>query len=245
MNRLSFLKAKRNKWYSGIFMIAFFFILLCFPVAIHSVFNLQQDVESNISHYARGSYDLLVRAEGNQHPLEEELGIVPENYIGFGQGGISIEQWEQIRDREDIEIAAPVASLGYFTGVTSNFGVMFLDTSSYYETTFFTEDGINSYPVGNRQMCYLLESGIEVDGKPVHPKYEFFTDNRELLNYCKDEAPNFLMPSTYQLVVGIDPEEEEKLVGVSFDKIDPEQTIRGPAYQFQQNGSPTHHYCQY
>lgn len=105
MNRLSFLKAKRNKWYSGIFMIAFFFILLCFPVAIHSVFNLQQDVESNISHYARGSYDLLVRAEGNQHPLEEELGIVPENYIGFGQGGISIEQWEQIRDREDIEIA--------------------------------------------------------------------------------------------------------------------------------------------
>lgn len=85
MNRLSFLKAKRNKWYSGIFMIAFFFILLCFPVAIHSVFNLQQDVESNISHYARGSYDLLVRAEGNQHPLEEELGIVPENYIGFGQ----------------------------------------------------------------------------------------------------------------------------------------------------------------
>lgn len=238
MNRLSFLKAKRNKWYSGIFMIAFFFILLCFPVAIHSVFNLQQDVESNISHYARGSYDLLVRAEGNQHPLEEELGIVPENYIGFGQGGISIEQWEQIRDREDIEIAAPVAFLGYFTGVTSNFGVMFLDTSSYYETTFFTEDGINSYPVGNRQMCYLLESGIEVDGKPVHPKYEFFTDNRELLNYCKDEAPNFLMPSTYQLVVGIDPEEEEKLVGVSFDKIDPEQTIRGPAYQFQQNGFP-------
>src|SRR5690625_2027993 len=125
MRQVLFSKIRRQKWVAITFILALLTILILLPVSINSILNAQQEVESNITHYARGSYDLLVRAEGNQHPLEEELGIVPENYIGFGDGGISVDEWQTILNRDDIEVAAPVASLGYFTAFDSNFGVMF------------------------------------------------------------------------------------------------------------------------
>ena len=71
MRQILFSKIRRQKWVAITFILALLTILIVLPVSINSILNAQQDVESNITHYARGSYDLLVRAEGNQHPLEE------------------------------------------------------------------------------------------------------------------------------------------------------------------------------
>lgn len=232
MRQILFSKIRRQKWVAITFILALLTILIVLPVSINSILNAQQDVESNITHYARGSYDLLVRAEGNQHPLEEELGIVPENYIGFGDGGISVDEWQTILNRDDIEVAAPVASLGYFTAFDSNFGVMFLDTSSYYETTYFTSDGVNDYQIGDPYKCYLLELPAEI-AQNEFTDYDEVFNSLDLMNFCKDDAPNFPYPTNYSLIVGIDPSEEEKLIGASFEDIHPESRTVGPANMFR------------
>lgn len=203
------------KYYIGsslLFVIAFTSILIVLPVALLSVSNANEQVESDVTHYARGSYDILVRAEGNKHPLEDELGIVPENYIGFGNGGISIEQWQTIKEHSDIEVAAPVVSLGYFTGLNSNVGLEMVDSSSSYNVEYYTTDGLNNYPIGDFLECIHLEhSG---DASQIFMT-EYLINDESLLNYCFN-AVQFQLPTTYQLLVAIDPIEEEKLTGVSY-----------------------------
>lgn len=194
-----------------VFILALFLIFVMIPLVITSLFSVHEQVQSDVTYYSRGSYDLLVRPEGNNHPLEEELGLVPENYIGFGAGGISLEQWERIKSRADIEIAAPVASLGYFTGIGALVAMEPPQQSTRYTTQFYTSDGVNKYEMEEESICMLLES--------PHTMYfeEVFAD-RALLNECY-KTSRIDLPSTYHLLVGIDPEEEEKLTGISFEFI--------------------------
>lgn len=212
MIKLLFQQLKYYFASSLLFIIAFVSIFIVLPVALLSVSNANEQVETDVTYYARGSYDILVRAEGNKHPLEEELGIVPENYIGFGNGGISIEVWKQIKDHPHIEVAAPVASLGYFTGLNSNVGLEMTGESSSYSVQFYTTDGINEYPISKFLECIHLEPSGEL---PPHFISEDLFNDPSLLNYCYN-AVQFQLPTTYQLLVAIDPIEEEKLTGVHY-----------------------------
>lgn len=206
-----------------LFVIAIFLVLTILPLLLNSLQTLQSQVEKDISYYSRGSYDLLIRPEGQLLELEEELGIVPENYLGFGEGGISIEQWEEIKAREDVEIAAPVASLGYFTGITTNISFMQPEESSRYEVQYQTSDNINVYPVGDPLICLLLESPQTIESQ----NFEEIMADPSLLSYCTNDFAQFPSPPTYHLVVGIDPEQEEALTGISFENIDEERTSAG------------------
>ncbi|WP_117148998.1 MULTISPECIES: ABC transporter permease [Paraliobacillus] len=221
MHRLAFLQLNRNKWKHFLFFLALLLIFITVPLALNSLQGAHQQVESDITFYARGSYDLLVRPMDSADPLEKELGIVPENYIGFGNGGISIATWETIKNREDIEIAAPVASLGYFTGVESTFGVYPPDADYMrYTLEFATTDGVTSYPIEPTYMCALLKYETEMF------TYENIINHDNLRNNC-DEVPAFPLPITYHLVVGIDPTEEEKLTNTSFASIAPDSSLNG------------------
>ncbi|SDM64606.1 FtsX-like permease family protein [Sediminibacillus halophilus] len=221
MDRLTFIQLSRNKWKHFLFFLALLLIFITVPLALHSLQRAHQQVESDITYYARGTYDLLVRPMETEHPLEEKLGMVPENYIGFGNGGISINTWETIKSREDIEIAAPVASLGYFTGVNSTLAIS-PPQANYmrYITEFATTDGVNRYPIEPEYMCALLK--YETD----QFTYESIINNDDLRNDCV-EIPAFPLPATYHLVVGIDPTEEEKLTNTSFSSIASDSTLTG------------------
>src|SRR5699024_1405447 len=59
------------------------------------------------------AYHLLVRPEGSQARLEREEGLVRANYLSGVFGGISAEQWESVLRLEGVEVAAPVANVGY------------------------------------------------------------------------------------------------------------------------------------
>ncbi|WP_407269127.1 FtsX-like permease family protein [Radiobacillus sp. PE A8.2] len=221
MHRLTLLQLRRNKWKHFFFFLAMLLVFVTVPLALNSLQGAHKQVESDITYYARGSYDLLVRPTDTKHPLEEKLGMVPENYIGFGKGGISIDTWETIKDREDIEIAAPVASLGYFSGVKSTFAI-YPPKQDYlrYIMEFATTDGVNTYHMEPNYMCALLKYETE------HTTYEDIFNHSDLLNSCKG-IPTFPMPATYHLVVGIDPIEEEKLTNTSFSSIDPNAALTG------------------
>ncbi|WP_079707777.1 FtsX-like permease family protein [Paraliobacillus ryukyuensis] len=221
MHRLSMLQIRRNKWKSFFFFFALLLIFITIPLALNALQGVHKQVTSDITYYARGSYDLLIRPTDTQHPLEESRGIVPENYIGFGNGGISINTWKSIKNREDIEIAAPVASLGYFSGVKSTFAI-YPPEHDYtrYIANFTTTDGVNTYPMTPTYMCNLLKY------QTAHETYEEIINHEDLLNNCQ-ETPSFPLPATYHLVVGIDPTEEGKLTNTSFASIAPNSKKQG------------------
>ncbi|MBP3041045.1 hypothetical protein J9303_16385 [Bacillaceae bacterium Marseille-Q3522] len=154
MRQLIWKQLRFRKGAAILFILAFFLIFTITPLAISSLQTVISKVETDVSYYARGSYDLLVRPQGAEQDIEREKGIVPENYLGFGNGGISISEWENLKNREDIEIAAPVASLGYFTGVKSNVGFPLPDRSTRYQVRYQTTDGINHYQISDD--CSLL-----------------------------------------------------------------------------------------
>jgi len=61
----------------------------------------------------RPAYDVLVRPRGSKTPIEREASLVRPNYLSGIFGGITLEQWKTIKAIRGIDVAAPVANLGY------------------------------------------------------------------------------------------------------------------------------------
>lgn len=58
------------------------------------------------------SYHIVVRPEGSRSITETD-NLLDPNYLSGLDGGISLAQYEQIKAIEDIEVAAPIAMIGY------------------------------------------------------------------------------------------------------------------------------------
>jgi putative ABC transport system permease protein len=58
-------------------------------------------------------YDLLIRPPDSQTPLESSQGLVRPNFLSSGNGGISLQQLSEIRQIPGVDVAAPIAILGY------------------------------------------------------------------------------------------------------------------------------------
>ena len=58
-------------------------------------------------------YDLLVRPSGAITSLESTQGLVRPNFLSSGNGGISLQQLDAIRQIPGVDLAAPIAILGY------------------------------------------------------------------------------------------------------------------------------------
>ena len=63
----------------------------------------------------RAAYDILVRASGSRTPLEATRGAVRPNYLSGEFGGVTLDQYERVRTVPGIDVAAPIAMLGYAT----------------------------------------------------------------------------------------------------------------------------------
>ncbi|MFC6016569.1 FtsX-like permease family protein [Plantactinospora solaniradicis] len=61
----------------------------------------------------RAAYDILVRPKGSRTPQEADRGVVRPNYLSGLFGGITQAQYEQVRAVPGVDIAAPVAMVGY------------------------------------------------------------------------------------------------------------------------------------
>lgn len=58
------------------------------------------------------SYDIVVRPAGTQSITEDKKLLEP-NYLSGLNGGISMEQYETIKGIAGVEVAAPIAMIGY------------------------------------------------------------------------------------------------------------------------------------
>ena len=59
------------------------------------------------------AYDILVRPKGSRTALEAQTGTVQPNFLSGIYGGITLAQYRQIQQIPGVQVAAPVAMVGY------------------------------------------------------------------------------------------------------------------------------------
>lgn len=216
MIKLVWTSLRNSKLRSFLFICALISILVFSTLNLQTLLNVQAQINDDISQYARGTYDLLVRPKNSQRAIEKTLGVVEENYLGTGDGGITIETWKKIKELDGIEIAAPVSALGYFTGFSQSFELPLPEDSSIFNVSFSTTDGVNEYKYGKESKRYYLAQDNYYGG------YDHFVDSNYIGSVVSGEPPQFMIPQTFHLLVGIDLKEEQKLTGIPFLELDRE-----------------------
>jgi len=211
MIRFAWKRLWNRKLSSTFFILAIFCLFTFIPVGIFLAQESTIRLEETIEQYGRGTYDILVRPKGSQTFIENNIGVVEDNYIGDGSGGISIKEWKEIRDRTDIEIAAPVSSIGYFTGNRTSVELPLLDYPARFSWRFYTSDGIKKYPLTNEGYFTYFE------GEPL--KYREIVVSNKNANGNLTGFMGLKMPLNYYLLTAIDPESEKKLTGIDFSNL--------------------------
>lgn len=86
---------------------------LGFMVLASTSLTTQATLKGDINRAWAAPYDLLVRPPGSATALENSEGLVRPNFLSSGAGGITMQQLQAIRQTPGVDIAAPIAILGY------------------------------------------------------------------------------------------------------------------------------------
>ncbi len=70
-------------------------------------------VRGKLARNFRGAYDILVRPRGVETSIERSQGLVRDNYLSGIFGGITSAQYREVSRLPGVEIAAPIAMIGY------------------------------------------------------------------------------------------------------------------------------------
>src|SRR5262249_45274822 len=71
------------------------------------------DVVGTVNANARSAYDILVRPAGSRTSLENSTELVQSSYLANTPSGITMAQYDRIRSMPGVDVAAPVAVIGY------------------------------------------------------------------------------------------------------------------------------------
>lgn len=208
---------KKNKSLFIFTILALYIIFTVIPVSISALFTSKAIVNDDITKYSRGEYDILVRAEGSISEVEKKLGLVEENYLTSGTGGISLNQYYKIKSIEGIEAAAPVSTIGYFQSNMSKINLKFPFNKGYHaKFDIYTYDGVNEYLL-NTFNTYQIPSSTRVDPNMDDSELPFlfipYTTRGITTREGKIEY-SIHLAYVWDLVVAIDPEEESKITNL-------------------------------
>ena len=187
-------------------------------------------IDAEINANWRGAYDILVRPAGARLDLESTNGLVEPNFVALaGQGGISPGQLAAIRSISGVEIAAPIAWVGFVTTRVASPTIEIPRVPSkptlYSATlTVSTSDGVSRRLVyedtvrillapekTNLQGCPTVISDYGATGCPGFP------DGRWTLEVNSTHFP----PQLQSPILAVDPEAERALLGRSGAFLDP------------------------
>lgn len=144
---------------SGILVAATGFTLLTSTVT-----TSQARTTGLVEDSSRSAYDILVRPPGTGTAVEREQGLVEANFLSGIFGGITLGQYERIKNLAGVETAAPVANVGYLM-VQSTVPVdvsAFRDSGTPAQLLRLTPEltaGLGSYPTAD-QYVYLTRNPI-------------------------------------------------------------------------------------
>ena len=92
----------------GIVVAAVAFVLLAGSTRTSAL-----QIKSTLKTNYRSAYDILVRPKGSFTPLEKQQGLVRPNFLSGIYGGISFAQYREIEKIPGVQVAAPIANVGY------------------------------------------------------------------------------------------------------------------------------------
>jgi hypothetical protein len=152
----------------------------------------------------KSSYDIVVRPQGSRS-VTEDLNLLEPNYLSGLSGGISMEQYKKIKQMDDIEIAAPIAMVGYLFNDVKLDQISVTEPGVYRLKTIETNnDGIGD--AKDEGAFYFTVGGWEPEGTGKE--------------YGTGRFDGDLKYGSNILLAGIDPDAEAKLVGLDQAIID-------------------------
>lgn len=125
------------------------------------------EVEGTVARNLRPAYDILVRPPGSITALEASKGLVQANYLSGIFGGITLQQYAQLKRIRGVELAAPIAMIGYILeSVTVPVDVTTALTAADAQVlaltdTRTTDRGLTRFPARSAGFVY-------VTGDPLH-----------------------------------------------------------------------------
>lgn len=215
--RLAFTTILRSWRASLLFILTITVLLVAGTALLNSVNLIQVQVEENLEKHGRGTYDILVRPAGQVNQVEKTFGLVEDNYLSSGDGGISIAEWQEMKSLPLVDIAAPVAAVGYFTGISSSVTLELpaLENGGV-DIRFKTSDGLQDYIIGTPTTSFIIENRSDFGDFEIIGNHAPYAEVTLDLN-DPSPKPITLIPQTYHNVVAIDVNEEEALTGLSFE----------------------------
>lgn len=157
-------------------------------------------IVENLQERWTASYDIVVRPDGAR-TITENKGLLEPNYMSGLSGGISMAQYETIKAIENVEVAAPIAMIGY-----SNYSVAFGDAQ-------LQEPGIYKHVVKQELNNGLFVEQDRADYYFTYPEtiWDFF--NKSASYGTGMPLLDYTIHSNI-LLAAIDPEQESMLLGL-------------------------------
>lgn len=187
-----------------------------------SLARVRRDVAVNW----RPAYDLIVLPRGAAEATSVDLNgrrLRQANFMSSLQGGISASQWNKIKSVPGVEIAAPIAVVGLMRRQYPTVNFPGLEAGFYeIERTVHWENGFESRLQGTASTRFRVQFPGEVHNR--HTGQLALSDTQ--VSGFKSDDPQFVAesPATWDmlgldpggtfLVYGIDPVEEDRLVGL-------------------------------
>lgn len=178
---------------------------LIIATGLNLIFKLNETnkgvVEETLQKRWSSAYDIVVRPSTSRLTTEE-YDLLEPNYLNGIVGGITFEQYEKIKTMEHVDVAAPIAIVGY-TQLNVNLPNMLkIPDEGLFRLTHrqFDETGLE------REM--ISEEVVHI----ANGTNELLPRGIGLLPF--DQVGNAVTPGSLNLIVAVDPDEEAKLVGL-------------------------------
>src|ERR1017187_6455451 len=129
-------------------------------------------VQGTVARNLRPAYDILVRPPGSTTALEASKGLVRDNYLSGIFGGITLQQYAQIQKIPGVQLAAPIAMIGYILeGVQIPIDVTNVLTPAASQVltltdTRTTDRGLTRFPPSSIGCVYVTADQLQPQGTP-------------------------------------------------------------------------------
>jgi putative ABC transport system permease protein len=168
----------------GILVASIGFVLLT-AAAKTSELHVRGSVKSNF----RTAYDILVRPSGSATSLERAQRLVRSNYLSGIFGGITFEQYRKIKAIRGVDVAAPIANVGYLMPFgdipVSVDRFLNADPVQIYRLRFrWSADGQLSHYKGGVAYVYYTRRNRFVRGSGFTPGGEIVPGQQKPLQVC-------------------------------------------------------------
>ncbi|WP_445001696.1 ABC transporter permease [Exiguobacterium alkaliphilum] len=158
-------------------------------------------VEETLQKRWSSAYDIVVRPTTSS-VTTEAFDLLEPNYLNGIVGGISFEQYEKIKEMENVDVAAPVAIVGYTQLNVTLPNMLQIPDQGLFRLTHrqFDETGLEREMIAE-EVIHIAKGTTEVLPRGIG-----------LLPF--DQVGSSVTPGSLNLIVAVDPDEEAKLVGL-------------------------------